>query len=70
MENQDTGKLKNQEDVNPTSQQDKIAKENDKESIPETNGTGSNNPVSTAGTVIIKEYENGDDERIGNEKEK
>jgi len=69
MENQDTGKLKNQEDVNPTSQQDKIAKENDKESIPETNGTGSNNPVPTAGTVIIKEDENGEDERIENEKE-
>lgn len=66
MEEQNTGKLKNQEDVNPTSQQDKIAKENDQGSIPETNGTGSNNPVPTAGTVIIKDdrnvdHENGED---------
>ncbi|MEJ5962012.1 hypothetical protein [Pedobacter immunditicola] len=62
MEEQDTGKLKNQEDVNPTSQQDQIAKENDEESIPLTNGTGSNNPVPTAGTVIIKEDEDGGNE--------
>jgi hypothetical protein len=57
MEEQNIGNLKNQEDVNPTSQQDKIVKEKDQESIPKTNGTGSNNPVPTSGSIIIKEEE-------------
>jgi len=59
----ETEKKHNQEDVNPTTQQDKILniKEdgNIDEPVPVTNGTGSNHPVSTPGTVIVKE---GDDE--------
>jgi len=66
MEEQNRGFLKNQEDVNPTSQQDQIAKQNDLESIPETNGTGSNKPVPTAGSVIIKDDENKQEEKQEN----
>ena len=59
----ETEKKHNQEDVNPTTQQDKILQikenENSEAPIPNTNGTGSNHPVSTSGTVIVKE---GDDE--------
>ncbi|WP_432712736.1 hypothetical protein [Pedobacter sp.] len=54
MENQDTGKLKNQDDVNPSSQFDKIVGQQEDESLPVTNGTGANNPVPTSGTLIIK----------------
>jgi hypothetical protein len=56
-ENKDPGKLHNQEDVNPSSQLDKLADDKDQETLPDTNGTGSNNPVPTSGTVIIKEDE-------------
>jgi len=59
----ETEKKHNQEDVNPTTQQDKILqiKEdgNSNEPVPVTNGTGSNRPIPTSGTVIVKE---GDDE--------
>lgn len=55
MEEQDNAKLHNQDDVNPTTQLDHLVDENDKEKLPDTNGTGSNRPVQTEGTVIIKE---------------
>jgi hypothetical protein len=54
MEDQDSDKLHNQEDVNPTTQLDKLVREDKPEDLPETNGTGSNRPVPTSGTVIIK----------------
>jgi hypothetical protein len=57
MENQDKSKLHNQEDVNPTSQLDKIVEKKSDE-LPETTGTGSNRPVATDESVIIKD---GDD---------
>jgi hypothetical protein len=57
MENQDKSKLHNQEDVNPTSQLDKIV-EKKSDDLPETTGTGSNRPVATDDSVIIKD---GDD---------
>lgn len=57
MENQDIKDLKNQEDVNPTTQLDKIVKDDERENMPDTNGTGSNRPVPTSGTVIIKDDE-------------
>jgi len=70
MENQDLGTPQNQEDVNPTSQQDKIANKTDEEAVPVTNGTGSNNPVPTSGTLIIKsEDEGGDEEKDKEDKE-
>lgn len=70
MENQDLGTPQNQEDVNPTSQQDKIANETDQEAVPITNGTGSNNPVPTSGTLIIKpEDEEGEKEKGKKDKE-
>jgi hypothetical protein len=58
MENQDRSKLHNQEDVNPTSQLDKIVEKKSDE-LPETTGTGSNRPVATDESVIIKD---GDDD--------
>jgi hypothetical protein len=58
MENQDKSKLHNQEDVNPTSQLDKIVEKKSDE-LPETTGTGSNRPVATDESVIIKD---GDDD--------
>ena len=60
-------KSKNQKDVNPGTQQDhiqelksKMLQDDDEdamgqeERIPGTNGTGSNNPVATPGSLIIK----------------
>jgi len=67
MENQDISKPQNQEDVNPTSQQDKIANETDQEAVPVTNGTGSNNPVPTSGTLIIKSEDGEGEEEKGKE---
>jgi hypothetical protein len=58
MENQDKSKLHNQDDVNPTSQLDKIV-EKKADELPETTGTGSNRPVATDESVIIKD---GDDD--------
>lgn len=65
-------KPQNQKDVNPGTQQDHIqelkSKElqnsdedeiGQKERIPETNGTGSNNPVATPSSLIIE----GDDDK-------
>ena len=57
MEEDKIGDLHNQDDVNPTSQLDKLVV--DSEEVKEvkevkTNGTGSNRPVPTAGTVSIK----------------
>ena len=59
MEN-DNKDLHNQEDVNPTSQLDKIVVEGREEEV-NTNGTGSNRPVPTSGTVIIKETDKDDE---------
>ncbi|MEJ7559451.1 MAG: hypothetical protein WKF66_14170 [Pedobacter sp.] len=55
METQSEEKLHNQDDVNPTSQLDKIVVDEKSEAIPNTNGTGGNRPVQTEGTVVIKE---------------
>ena len=56
-------KKHNQGDVNPTTQQDKILQIKEEgssdEPIPDTGGTGSNHPVPAAGTVIVKEGEDG-----------
>jgi hypothetical protein len=56
METQSNNELHNQEDVNPSTQLDKLVTE-DKEQLPETNGTGANRPVPTVGSVVIKEDE-------------
>jgi len=57
MENQDNTKLHNQGDVNPSTQLDKLVeKENDQ--LPETTGTGSNRPLATDESLIIKKEEN------------
>jgi len=50
----ENSKLHNQDDVNPTSQLDKLVQKEEDE-LPETNGTGSNRPLPTAESVIIKE---------------
>ncbi len=55
MENKDIKDLKNQEDVNPTTQLDKLVENTEDENLPDTNGTGSNRPVPTSGSVIIKD---------------
>jgi hypothetical protein len=55
---QENNKPQNQEDVNPSTQQDKIQDilENKlDEPIPNTNGTGSNRPVPREDSLIIKE---------------
>jgi hypothetical protein len=59
MENENKD-LHNQDDVNPTSQLDKIIVEGADEDV-NTNGTGSNRPVPTSGTVIIKETDGNDE---------
>ena len=51
MENENK-QMQNQQDVNPTSQLDKIVIEG--EETVETNGTGANRAVPTAHSVIIK----------------
>lgn len=57
MENQHNTKLHNQGDVNPSTQLDKLVeKENDQ--LPETTGTGSNRPLATDESLIIKKEEN------------
>lgn len=65
MEDQNSDKLHNQEDVNPTTQLDKLAAEETEKDLPETNGTGANRPVQTSGTVIIEK----DPEEDGNDVE-
>ena len=62
MEDQNSDKLHNQGDVNLTTQLDKLAEDAKAEDLPETNGTGSNRPVQTAGTVIIEKDADGDQE--------
>ncbi|WP_158799124.1 hypothetical protein [Pedobacter sp. L105] len=54
MEEQDNAKLHNQDDVNPTTQLDQLVSKNEEEKLPDTNGTGSNRPVQTEGTLVIK----------------
>lgn len=54
MEEQDNAKLHNQDDVNPTTQLDQLVNKSEEEKLPDTNGTGSNRPVQTEGTVVIK----------------
>jgi hypothetical protein len=63
MEDQESDKLHNQDDVNPTTELDKLVNEDKPGDVPETNGTGANRPVPTAGTVIIKE-ESGKDQDL------
>lgn len=53
METQSNNSLHNQEDVNPSTQLDKLVNEEDQ--LPQTNGTGANRPVPTTGSVVIKE---------------
>jgi len=57
MENQDNTKLHNQGDVNPSTQLDKMV-EKEKDQLPETTGTGSNRPLATDESLIIKKEEN------------
>jgi len=47
--------LHNQDDVNPTTQLDKIVTGEEQDNQPKTDGTGGNRPVETDGSVIIKE---------------
>lgn len=54
MEEDKIGDLHNQDDVNPTSQLDKLVVDSEEVKEVKTNGTGSNRPVPTAGTVSIK----------------
>lgn len=57
MEDEKTGNLHNQEDVNPTSQLDKLVDDTEEVKKVKTDGTGANRPVPTAGTVSIKKDE-------------
>lgn len=57
MQEEKTGDLHNQEDVNPTSQLDKLVDNTEKVKNVKTNGTGANRPVPTVGTVNIREDE-------------
>lgn len=57
MEDEKTGNLHNQEDVNPTSQLDKLVDGSEEVKKVKTDGTGANRPVPTAGTVNIKKDE-------------
>ena len=60
LQNEDKTKVQNQDDVNPSTQLDKLVeKENDQ--LPETTGTGSNRPLATEESVIIKKDENTDE---------
>lgn len=54
MENQENDNRQNQEDVIPGSALDKIVEDPEKENLPGTNGTGSNKPVPTDGSLVIK----------------
>ena len=54
MEESQTGELHNQEDVNPSSQLDKLVDDTEEVKNVKTNGTGGNRPVPTAGTITIK----------------
>lgn len=60
MEDQNSDKLHNQEDVNPTSQLDKLTKDGHADELPETNGTGANRPVPTSGSVIVEKNDDED----------
>jgi len=62
MEEQETNKQHNQDDVNPGSRLEQLVNQEDSENLPETNGTGSNRPVPTTGTVIIKDEDNDNEE--------
>jgi hypothetical protein len=55
MENQSTKDLHNQDDVNPSSQLDKLIIEEESDNMPKVDGTGGNRPVQTESTVIIKD---------------
>lgn len=50
---QNKNKQQNQEDVNPSSQFDKLVKDTRAESLPETGGTGGNREVFTESSLII-----------------
>jgi len=52
----------NQEDVNPTSQFDKLVKEQAEEALPDTTGTGSNREVFNGSSLIIKKDEESADQ--------
>jgi len=62
MEDQELNKQHNQDDVNPGSRLEQLVHQDDSENLPETNGTGSNRPVPTTGTVIIKDEDNDNEE--------
>jgi len=62
MEDQELNKQHNQDDVNPGSRLEQLVNQDDSENLPETNGTGSNRPVPTTGTVIIKDEDNDNEE--------
>jgi len=60
MENEDNSKLQNQEDVNPSTQLGKLV-EQEEDQLPETTGTGSNRPLATDDSLIIKDDDNKDE---------
>jgi hypothetical protein len=59
MENQDSEKLKNQEDVRPSQALENLVKEKDTENPPKTTGTGANNPVPREESLVIRKKEDG-----------
>ncbi len=69
MEDQNKNNLHNQDDVNPTTQLDQIVNDDGQDNLPETNGTGSNRPVPTSGTVIVKEGADEEDHMVKNNPE-
>lgn len=64
MQEENEDNRQNQKDVIPGSALDEIVNGEVDETPPSTNGTGSNHPVPTSGTVIIKD-ETGEDEEEG-----
>jgi hypothetical protein len=54
MENQDSEKLKNQEDVRPSQALENVVKEKDTENPPKTTGTGAKKPVPRKESLVIR----------------
>jgi hypothetical protein len=65
MENQNSEKLKNQDDVKPSEALENLVKDEGSENAPKTTGTGSNNPVPRVESLAIKKEDQVDDEEAG-----
>lgn len=52
----------NQEDVNPTSQFDKLVTDSTEQPLPDTTGTGANREVFNGSSLIIKKDEEADEQ--------